>query len=203
MLCQLSNIGQNNPNIVFTYEEELQKLNNRNAIVYNDPTLPRVVCEITNYPISPKVEENIRTLSIIKRNKFMDKWTAVYKLFRDSYESRKNIFNNISFARIEKDFIYSLLQMLKLSPTVISAGVSDDECIFIYAEVNSKKIHFDIFFEEKSSEVLLNITEDKKPLCIYDGMLGEAIGKLKEIFEENIYPEDSVHEIPTAFTAPI
>ena len=102
-----------------------------------------------------------------------------------------------------KDFIYSLDQIFKLSPSVVSAGVSEDECVFIYAEVNDKKIHFDIFFEEESSEILLNITENKKPLCIYDGMLEEAICKLKQIFEKDIYSEGSDYELSSTFITSI
>lgn len=201
-MLYLSNIGQDNPNLTFTYEDELEMLNNRNAIVCYDSTLPHSACQITNSSFFPKVEENIKTLSIMKNNEIMDKWATMYKLFKDSYESKKEIFNDISFAKIEKDFISSLDQILKLSPTTISTGASEDECIFIYAVVNGKKIRFDIFFEEEDSEVLLNITENKKPLCIYDGMLDEAIYKLKEVLGEDIY-SDSEYGIPSTFTATI
>ncbi len=203
MLYYLSNIGQDNPNLTFTYEYELEKLNNSNAIVYYDSTLPHTACQITNSLLFPKVEENIRTLSVMKSNQVMDKWATIYQLFKDSYESKIELFKNISFAKIDKDFVYSLDQIFKLSPTVVSAGVSEDECVFIYAEVNDKKIHFDIFFEEESSEILLNITENKKPLCIYDGMLEEAICKLKDIFKKDVYSEGSEYELSSTFTTSI
>ncbi|MDR1717422.1 MAG: hypothetical protein LBS20_16435 [Prevotella sp.] len=202
MLYYLSNIGQDNPNLTFTYEDELEKLNNSNAIVCYDSTLPHPACEITNSLFLPKIEGNIKTLSIMKNNEIMDKWATIYQLFKNSYESKIELFKDISFAKIDKDFIYSLDQILKLSPTVISAGASNDECIFIYAVVNGKKIHFDIFFENENSEVLLNITENKKPLCIYEGILEEAICKLKEILGEDIY-SGSEYELSSTFTATI
>ncbi len=201
MLHYLSNAGQDNPNLTFTYEDELERLNNSNAIVYYDSTLPHVACKITNSLFSTKVEENIKTLSIMKNNEIMDRWVTIYKLFKDSYESKRNLFNNVSFTRIDNDFRYSLDQILKFSPTVISAGASDDECIYIYAEMNGKKIHFDIFFEDESSEVLLNITENKNPLCIYDGVLEEAICKLNEIFGKDFYAENFDYDLSSIFIA--
>ena len=57
--------------------------------------------------------------------------------------------------------------------------------------------------EEESSEILLNITENKKPLCIYDGMLEEAICKLKQIFEKDIYSEGSDYELSSTFITSI
>jgi hypothetical protein len=187
----------------YSLDEDLERLNCKYEKVYYDPTLPRT--GLSNIELPNKIEENLKTLSIIKGEEFMNSWSMVYqsayKSFSKSFETKKELFKDVSFATIEDTFVYSLQQLFDFSPTVISAGASDDECIFIYAEVEGKKIHFDIFFEDNNPEILLNITENKELVCFYNGEIEETITMLKELLGRK--DKSSVYDLSTSFITPI
>ena len=199
MLLSLPNIGQDNVNLSFTYDDELEMLNNNYGIVYHDSTLPHFPCEITkmaNTYISPKIEANIGTLSIIKNQEFMDRWVKLYRLFEDVYKRNTSSFGNISFERIEKDFKYSLDSILKYSPNIVSVG-SDEDCIFIYAEFENKAMFFNLFFEDDKTEVLLNLTEDREPIGSFNSDVEKSLLRLRSYVEEKAY--ENTYDLSSTF----
>jgi hypothetical protein len=98
------------------------------------------------------------------------------------------LFSGILFDKISSDFRISLNQILSFSPDVISVGISDDECVFIYAEFDNKSVFFDLFFDaDEQTEALLNISENKKLICSYSDDINRTLLKLNEFIQISEY----------------
>jgi len=103
--------------------------------------------------------------------------------FFTSFKQKEHLFPNVSPRLIENDFKKSLKNILSFSPEIISVGVSDDECVYIYFEKNNKSVYFDLFFEpEQETEVSLTIFENKESKVSYIDYLDNSIINLKNEF---------------------
>jgi hypothetical protein len=128
--------------------------------------------------------EKMDTSAFLRQEKFKEKWIQLYQSFETSFQEKSELFSNISFDKISSDFRVSLSHILSLSPDVINVGISNDECVFIYAELGDKSIFFDLFFDEHDqTEVLLNINENKKSICSYSNYIDETLLKLNEFVQ--------------------
>ena len=131
--------------------------------------------------------DKIITCNFTERQDTIDRWIDLNLKFNYSLKQKKHLFSNISPSIIENDFKKSLEHILSFSPEIISVGVSDDECVYIYFEKDNKSVYFDLFFEpDQETEVSLTIFENKESKVSYVDYLDNSINKLKkELFVEN------------------
>lgn len=160
-------------------DNELQELNARIVVEYCDFSLPHTRSILNTLEDKGTLKiDNI--FSFYQQEKNKDKWVLLYETFEKSFKEKEQLFSNISSDRIYQDFNLSLKEILSLFPNVISVGVSDDECVYIYSEIGTKSIHFDLFFEEnEKTEVLVNIFENNHSINSYSDYLSSALFKLK------------------------
>ena len=126
---------------------------------------------------------NEDSCSVIGRQEAIDRWIDLNLKFKYSFKQKEHLFPNISSDIIENDFKKSLENVLSFSPEIISVGVSDDECVYIYFEKDNKSVYFDLFFErEQETEVSLTIFENKESKISYVDYLDNSINKLKKEF---------------------
>ncbi|MDR0572450.1 MAG: hypothetical protein LBG96_00200, partial [Tannerella sp.] len=92
-------------------------------------------------------------------------------------------FSNVSSYKIRDDFKKSLENILSILPEIISVGVSDDECVYIYFEKDNKSVYFDLFFEpEQKTEASITVFENKVSKLSFTDYLDNSIHKIRNEF---------------------
>jgi hypothetical protein len=181
-----TNINPEHAFLLSNYDSELSKLNNDTAIVYYDSKLPKM--PIGNIWECYKPANKANTVAVLLQEELNEKWIRLYQSFAQSFKEKKDTFSDIPFDRISDDFKFSLREILSLYPAIITVGISDDECIFIYAEFDDKSVFFDLFFDTNDpTEALLNISENKKIICSYSNNIDRTLLKLKEFVQSPNY----------------
>ncbi|GHV33064.1 hypothetical protein FACS1894177_09490 [Bacteroidia bacterium] len=169
----------------FDYNSELNELGSHVVAEYYDPQLPKKMIFNT---WDSKSMAKADTFAFLHQEEFTNTWIQLYQAFEQSFKEKESLFAKISFDKIISDFSLSLNQILLLSPNVVTVGVSNDECIYIYSEFGNKSVFFDLFFDEnEQTEALLNISENKKSICSYSNEIDSTISKLKEFVQKPNY----------------
>lgn len=178
-------IRQDISNLLSYKDRELEFLNNSSAQIYYEPNLPHN--SLINTHISHKIQKNIKTLSIMKDEEFMEKWSVLFGLFEKEYIKYKDSIN-CDYEFVKSEFNKSLYSILELSPDVVSIG-AEEECIFIYAEYEEKSVFFNLFFEDETIEAVMNITENTNPILSYSNSIENSLQELKRVLGKDVNNE--------------
>lgn len=134
--------------------------------------------------VLPKWELNPKADTVaFQRNEIRNKtWLECYNTFCIDFGKKKYLFHESLHSLIEREFKIFSWEILRLLPDCLSAGVSEDECVFIYSEFGEKSVTLDLFFEEDGKvDGLVSIIENKRPICSYNGNVKECIAKIQHI----------------------
>jgi len=167
--------------------------------ILHDENLPHD--HFVNIASFKRNEKFFETTYVLKNEELNSKWIALYDLFNSSYKSKQNLFSDTSFDTIDTSFRSSMNNILKLEPKVATVGVSEEGCVYIYAEFKQKRVFFNMFYEGEQSDVVLNITEDGRPICSYNANIESSINTLKDIIGRTVQEVDNYDLSRTFITA--
>ena len=164
--------------------------------IWHDESLPHDYFVNTD-SFFKKHEKEFETTYILKNEELNSRWIVLYDLFKRLYDSKADSFTGTSFDTIEKTFRFSLNNILKLEPKLTTLSISEEGCVYIYAEFNQKKVFFNMFFEENQPDIVLNISDNGKPICSYNSNVESSILTLKT-FVGDIHESDN-YDLSRAF----
>ena len=120
----------------------------------------------------------------------VEAWLSLYQLFRDKFNKKRNLFVNAAPEQVEVDFKGSAERIFDLNPDVVSVDVTDDECVFMYAEFGTKHIFYNIFYDEDGREIQLNLIDNNKPVASISGDMNSSLAELEK-FISGHFGDDS------------
>lgn len=164
--------------------------------IWHDKSLPHDYFVNTDSFLK-KHEKEFETTYILKNEELNSRWILLYDLFKHSYNSKAHSLSDTSFDTIENTFTFSLNNILKLEPKITTVGISEEDCVYIYAEFKNKKVFFNMFFEDDKADIILNISENGKPICSYNADVESSFQTLKTIVGE-IHESDN-YDLSRAF----
>jgi len=179
MLPVLLNISQNYDRSAFLLNNDFMLLKKNVSVETYDPYLPKSALNSWE----DKNINKINTCNFLDRQNTIDKWIDLNLKFNYSFRQKEELFSNVSSNDVKNDFEKALENILSFSPEIISVGVSDDECVYIYFEKNNKSVYFDLFFEpEKETEASITIFENKVSKFSFTDYLDNSINKIRDEF---------------------
>jgi hypothetical protein len=179
MWPMLLNVLQYYDSNMFLHNDEFQPSRNNVIEKEYDPYLHESILNLWK----DKNDDKIYTCNFVNQQETIDKWIDLNLKFKQSLSLKRHLFANISSYRIEDDFKKSLENILSFLPEVITVGVSDDECAYIYFEKNNKAVYFDLFFDpEQKTEVAVTIFENKVSKLSFTDYLDGSINKIRNKF---------------------
>jgi hypothetical protein len=179
MWPMLLNISQDYDCYPLLYNDDSQLLRNNIVWEIHDPYLPKSILNSWK----DKNDDKMFTCNFVELEEKSDRWIDLYLKFNDSFEQKKHLFSNVPSYKIENDFKKSLENILWFFPEIISVGVSDDECVYIYFEKNNKSVYFDLFFEpEQKTEASITVFENKVSKLSFTDYLDSAISRIRNEF---------------------
>lgn len=133
---------------------------------------------LPKWELNPKADTIIFQKHEIKNKK----WLECYDTFAVAFSEKKKLFDESLHSLIEREFKIVSWNILQFLPDCLSAGVSVDECVFIYSEFAGKSVTLDLFFEEDGKvDGLVSIIENKLPICSYNGNVKDCMEKIQHI----------------------